>query len=891
MDERGIRNSEGCPGLDLDVCRDRDLIDMSEVDVGQMGTSYLGGTMLGPDSMASVASSGTGYEGGRSSSGDGGGLSPPGPMLLPTAKWITERDNTVPKVRDSGYGSAPWTGQKTLSPMDAFPLSGVVDQYRSPGCDPWEDALMEERQRNMEKSMESRRSWRDSTLEPRRVDVFPQETPDGHEGHLSQSVSGKRDVKDCFGELRIGRKVQVQSQVPGRSFRHDTHEPRRASECLQPASADGDRLDHGIRTGDRDRQGDSRMDPRKSWMDNTPEPRRADAGLQLPSGGSVRWSDCERKYAERELDRSRIGNERNEARRDPPRSWIENTPMPRKAEAGFQLPSGGSVRWSDSEKKCVESELDGLKIGVGQSQDKRDPQRTWIANPLEPWKAGAGVHLHSGGPRGVDSVEKECAKRGLDAYSSRIEERNRNFDDPGRNRGSDWSVPCRVSANPPYPPTGSRKPEVSGSGRVEDRCEMKMESAGQERVVVLTPKEYDGTTPWRDYLSHFEKVARANHWRDATKAEQLSHHLVGVADAVLGDIEETGEMSYQEMLDRLEATFGPKSDDAVALGVELRQRKLQPGETLHSLAAYIRKSVNTAYGDKGRALREELMVEIFRNAMTDVRIVEKLISASPSTLQEAVGIAQLNETLRLTAQQVIGTRGQSDPGHRKARSVDMVDAADPEPPVPATPTVLRPPNTPENIPKEESTDQKPKKKRGKKSSPKQEDPVCRTVDSQEQNGEVLKLRAEVERLRKQSTEEEISKLKAQMEEMKRGMKPESVPQDAHAKEIEQLKEELISVRQGAVADELAQLRKEVQQLKAKVSADGHPKWRNGRTLGEETIQTGQYMRHPTRPRVCYRCGDPGHFIRECPYPVCPHCGQSGHSRGPCPGPSASAPLN
>ena len=64
MDATGLRDSGKSSGLDLDVCRDQDLIDIGGVDDGQMGTSCLDGTLLGPDPRSSANSSGTGYEDG-----------------------------------------------------------------------------------------------------------------------------------------------------------------------------------------------------------------------------------------------------------------------------------------------------------------------------------------------------------------------------------------------------------------------------------------------------------------------------------------------------------------------------------------------------------------------------------------------------------------------------------------------------------------------------------------------------------------------------------------------------------------------------------------------------------------------------------------------------------
>lgn len=38
----------------------------------------------------------------------------------------------------------------------------------------------------------------------------------------------------------------------------------------------------------------------------------------------------------------------------------------------------------------------------------------------------------------------------------------------------------------------------------------------QKRVPTLLPRQYNGTTPWKEFMSRFESCAKANHWSKKT---------------------------------------------------------------------------------------------------------------------------------------------------------------------------------------------------------------------------------------------------------------------------------------------------------------------------------------------------------------------------------------
>ncbi|KAG1957272.1 hypothetical protein F2P79_007383 [Pimephales promelas] len=55
----------------------------------------------------------------------------------------------------------------------------------------------------------------------------------------------------------------------------------------------------------------------------------------------------------------------------------------------------------------------------------------------------------------------------------------------------------------------------------------------KERVPTLRPGQYDGSTPWREFLHRFESCAEANHWSVKTMAIQLKFCLTGAAGAIV----------------------------------------------------------------------------------------------------------------------------------------------------------------------------------------------------------------------------------------------------------------------------------------------------------------------------------------------------------------------
>lgn len=190
--------------------------------------------------------------------------------------------------------------------------------------------------------------------------------------------------------------------------------------------------------------------------------------------------------------------------------------------------------------------------------------------------------------------------------------------------------------------------QKSGSRR-RLSSESEEEADFMERIPTLRPGQYDGTTPWREFLRTFENCATANHWSEKTRTIQLKFCLVGAAGAIITRNPRSSRWDYARLVEEMETAYGPSSEHAAAVAIELRQRVRQVGEPLHVLRDDIYDRVSVAYGDRTEAEQDAIGVEIFTNALRDADIVQRLLEQRPRTLAHAFDIARSYETTRRAA--------------------------------------------------------------------------------------------------------------------------------------------------------------------------------------------------------------------------------------------------
>ena len=153
-------------------------------------------------------------------------------------------------------------------------------------------------------------------------------------------------------------------------------------------------------------------------------------------------------------------------------------------------------------------------------------------------------------------------------------------------------------------------------------------------------------------------------------AVQLRFSLTGAAGAIIHKNPRSAKWGYQRIVEEIEEAYGPCSEHAAAVGIELRQRTRKPGESLHTLRDDIYERVSIAYADRGEMEQEAISVETFTNALAEAELVQKLLEQKPRTLARAYDIARRYEATRKAAQSVtqLMRLGAASPAEQRARA-------------------------------------------------------------------------------------------------------------------------------------------------------------------------------------------------------------------------------
>ena len=160
----------------------------------------------------------------------------------------------------------------------------------------------------------------------------------------------------------------------------------------------------------------------------------------------------------------------------------------------------------------------------------------------------------------------------------------------------------------------------------------------------IIPDRYNGKTPWRDYLTHFQACKCVNGWTESQAKVFLATSLQGIALKVLGKGTcNAGSQSYSELVDSLEKRFGPGRLAENHL-MELRHKRQGPKETLQELGQSIRELAALAYPELTEEGRDRLARGHFSDAIESQAIREGIFRTKPSTLEEAVRAALATES-------------------------------------------------------------------------------------------------------------------------------------------------------------------------------------------------------------------------------------------------------
>ncbi|CAG2249541.1 unnamed protein product [Mytilus edulis] len=102
---------------------------------------------------------------------------------------------------------------------------------------------------------------------------------------------------------------------------------------------------------------------------------------------------------------------------------------------------------------------------------------------------------------------------------------------------------------------------------------------------------YDGTSEWSDFKSHFDDCAVINNWDDQEKGLYLATALRGQAQGVFSDLPTEKRMDYTTLIKALQERFSP-SNQTELYRVQLKERRQKASESLPELGQAIRRLVN-----------------------------------------------------------------------------------------------------------------------------------------------------------------------------------------------------------------------------------------------------------------------------------------------------------
>ena len=138
------------------------------------------------------------------------------------------------------------------------------------------------------------------------------------------------------------------------------------------------------------------------------------------------------------------------------------------------------------------------------------------------------------------------------------------------------------------------------------------------------PRTYNGSTSWKDYRAHFERVCKVNGWTTPQdKAQNLTLFLEGVAADVLKDIDESAPTAYEDIWVQLSRRFGytDAPRDAMRRFDSCRQ---QDNESLQEFEQALRLLHREAWPAKTQEQRDSELKRRFEDGLSNHDMAQHL---------------------------------------------------------------------------------------------------------------------------------------------------------------------------------------------------------------------------------------------------------------------------
>ncbi|KAJ8940314.1 hypothetical protein NQ318_014388 [Aromia moschata] len=154
----------------------------------------------------------------------------------------------------------------------------------------------------------------------------------------------------------------------------------------------------------------------------------------------------------------------------------------------------------------------------------------------------------------------------------------------------------------------------------------------------MKPPQFDGKSPWVNYLRQFEAAAKANGWSLAEKATALTLALRGDATDILQTLSLEEQEDYHQLVRHLEMRYGQSHLEHVYHS-QLKNRYQKSNESLQEFKADIARLVRLAYSSTPENVMERLAVQAFLDGLRDTETRQALTLARPSKLVDALARA------------------------------------------------------------------------------------------------------------------------------------------------------------------------------------------------------------------------------------------------------------
>ena len=244
--------------------------------------------------------------------------------------------------------------------------------------------------------------------------------------------------------------------------------------------------------------------------------------------------------------------------------------------------------------------------------------------------------------------------------SRRVSRKSNDSDPDSSDDGGDDDKPSKGRGR------GKTSPDPGGKTSANKTCQPR------RGTHFIKPERFNGEECYESFVMKFEVAAENNGWNDEDKKHWLIWSVTGAASTVMwggGD-----RLSYQELLDKLKARYSYSGLEH-SYKNELYCRRRRKNETLRSLAQDINRLMALAfpgYPGQRSSITDYLAKEAFIRAL-DADLAFQVLTGDPQNLDDACRRAQRIEVSRQGVLAIAEARDRPY-ASRKTRDVSVAES-------------------------------------------------------------------------------------------------------------------------------------------------------------------------------------------------------------------------